>query len=74
MDVSDEHGGARGRIIGHGEVSRNRQVSGNRGMGRSGRVNGGTCKGDWASGWTIGHNEQMQRDAGRSGQMQRGRQ
>ena len=31
-DISDGHGGARGRLIGHGEVGRNRQVSGNGGM------------------------------------------
>ena len=65
--------GVRGRMIRCGEVSRNRQVSGNGGMGRSGRVIGGASGSNWASRWTIGHNEQTQRDAGRSGQMQRGR-
>ena len=58
-------------MIGHGEVSRNGQVSGNGGMGGSGWVIGGAS--DWASKWMIGHDEQMQRGAGRSGQMQRGK-
>ena len=74
MDVSDGHGGVRKRLIGCGEVGRNRQVSGNGGMGGSSRVIGGMSGGDQASERMIGHNEQMQRDAGRSGQMQRGRQ
>ena len=74
MDISDECGGARGKIIGHGEVSRNGQVSGNGGMSGSSRVIGGAYMSDQASRWTSGHNEQMQRDTGRSGQMQKGRQ
>ena len=64
----DEHGGVRGRIIGHGEVSRNGQVSGNGGMGRSGWVIRVMSGSDQASKWTIRHNEQTQRDAVRSGQ------
>ena len=68
MDISDEHGGARGTIIGCGELSRNGQVSGNGGMGGSSWVIGGMSSGDWASGQMIGHNEWIQRDAGRSGQ------
>ena len=74
MDVLDGHGGARGRLIGCGEVDRNRQVSGNGGMGRSGWVIRGTSASDWASEQMIGHAEWMQRDVGRSGQMQRSRQ
>ena len=35
MDISDEHGGAGGRMIGCGEVGRNGQVSENGGMGGS---------------------------------------
>ena len=61
-----------GRLIGHGEVGRNGQVSGNGGMGGSDRVVGGAGTSDWASEQTIRHNEQMQRDVGRSGQTQRG--
>ena len=59
-------------MIGHGEVGRNRQVSGNGGMGRSGRVIGGAGMSDCTSEQMIGHTEQMQRGAGRSGQTQRG--
>ena len=61
-------------MIGHGKVSRNGQVSGNGRMGGSSRVIRGASMSDWASEWTIGHDEWMQRDTGRSGQMQRGRQ
>ena len=71
-DVSDRRSGAGGRLIRRGEVGRNRQVSGNGGMGRSGRVIGGMGVSDRTSEWTIGLTEQMQRGAGRSGQMQRG--
>ena len=74
MDILDRCGGARGRLVGCGKVGRNRQVSGNGGMGTSGRVIGGMGTSDWASEQTITHNEWTQRDAGRSGQMQRGRQ
>ena len=73
-DVSDGCGGARGRMIGCGEVGRNGQVSGNGGMGRSGWVIGVVSASDRASERTIRHDEWMQRDVGRSGQMQRGRQ
>ena len=59
-------------MVGCGEVGRNRQVSGNGGMGGSGQVIGGTGASDCTSEWTIRHNEQTQRGAGRSGQMQRG--
>ena len=62
----------RERLIGHGEVGRNRQVSGNGGMGGSGRVIRGASASDWASEQTIGHAEQTWRDIGRSRQMQRG--
>ena len=72
MDVLDRHGGVGGRLIGCGEVGRNRQVSGNGGMGRSGQVIGGMGVSDRASEWTIRHDEQMWRDVGRSRQMQRG--
>ena len=72
MDISDGHGRVRGRLIGCGEVGRNRQVSGNGGMGGSGQVIGGTSGSDWASGQTSGHDEQTQRGAGKSGQMWRG--
>ena len=72
MDILDECGGARGRMIGCGEVSRNGQVSGNGGMGGSGQVIGGASGSDQASGQMIGHDEWTWRDAGRSGQMQRG--
>ena len=61
----------RGKIIGHGEVSRNGQVSGNGGMGGSGRVIGVVSGSDQASEQMIRHDEWMQRDVGRSGQMQR---
>ena len=67
-------GGVRGRMIKCGEVSRNGQVSGNGGMGRSSQVIRDMSGSNWASEWMSGHNEQMQRDTGRSGQMQRGRQ
>ena len=72
MDVSDKHRGVRERMIGHGEVSRNGQVSGNGGMGGSSWVIRGASRSNQASRWTIGHDEQMQRGMGRSGQMQRG--
>ena len=55
-----------------GGVGRNGQVSGNGRMGGSGRVIGGMGASNQASEQTIGHTEQMQRGAGRSGQMQRG--
>ena len=71
-DVSDGCGGAGGRLIGCGEVGRNRQVSGNGGMGRSGWVIGGTGVSDRTSEWTIRHTEWTQRGTGRSGQTQRG--
>ena len=61
------------RLIGHGEVGRNRQVSGNGGMGGSSRVIGGVGTSDWASEQMIGHNVWTQRGVGRSGQMQRGK-
>ena len=61
MDVSDGRGGVRERLIGHGEVGRNRQVSGNGGMGRSSWVIRGISMSDQASEWTIRHAEQMQR-------------
>ena len=67
MDVLDKHGGARGRIIGCGEVSRNGQVSGNEGMGGSSQVIRVISRSDWASEQMIGHDEWTQRDAGRSG-------
>ena len=70
-DISDEHGGVRGKMIGCREVSRNGQVSGNGGMGGSGLI-GGMSRSNQASGQMIRHDEQMQRDAGRSGQMKRG--
>ena len=47
-------------------------MSGNGGMGRSGQVIGGVSGSGRASRQAIRHNEQMQRDVGRSGQMQRG--
>ena len=47
-------------------------MSGNGGMGRSGQVIRGMSGSDWASGWTIRHNEWTQRGVGRSGQTQRG--
>ena len=71
-DISDSCGGAGRRLIGHGEVGRNRQVSGNGGMGRSGQVIRGKSASDWASEWMIRHNEQTQRGVERCGQMQRG--
>ena len=61
-------------MIGCGEVGRNKQVSGNGGMGASGQVIRGMGASDWASEWTIRHDVQMQRGVGRSGQTQRGRQ
>ena len=73
VDALDGHGGVGGRLIGCGEVGRNRQVSGNGGMGGSGWVIGGTSSGNQASNWMIGHNEWTQRGVGRSGQMQRGK-
>ena len=73
MDVSDGHGGVGGRLIGCGEVGRNRQVSGNRGMDRSSQVIRGMGMSNQASEWTIGHDEWTQRGMGRSGQMQRGK-
>ena len=72
MDILDRCRGVRERLIGHGEVGRNRQVSGNGGMGRSGQVIRGVGVSDRTSEWTIRHDAQMQRGAGRSGQMQRG--
>ena len=72
MDISDRHGGVRGRLIGHGEVGRNRQASGNGGMGRGSWVIGGVSASNQASKQTVRHNDRMQRDTGRSGQMQRG--
>ena len=66
------HRGARRRMIGHGEVSRNGQVSGNGGMGRSGQVIRGMSGSNQASRWTSRQNEWTQRDMGGSGQMQRG--
>ena len=71
-DVSDRHREVGGRLIGCGEVGRNRQVSGNRGMGRSGRVIGGAGTSSRTSERMIGHNAWTQRGAGRSGQTQRG--
>ena len=59
-------------MIGCGEVSRNGQVSGNGGMGGSGRVIGGMSGSNQASGQMIRHNKWTQKDAGKSGQMQRG--
>ena len=38
VDISDGRGGAGERLIGCGEVGRNRQVSGNGGMGGSSQV------------------------------------
>ena len=73
MDVSDRCRGVREGLIGCGEVGRDRQVSGNGGMGGSGQVIGGTGVSDRASEWTIRHDVQMQRGAERSGQMQRGK-
>ena len=73
MDVSDGHRGVGGRLIGHGEVGRNRQVSGNGGMARSGWVIRGTGTSNQTSEQTIGHDEQTQRGVGRSGQTQRGK-
>ena len=55
-------------MIGCGEVSRNGQVSGNGGMGRSNQVVRGTSGSNQASGWTSRHDEWMQRDAERSHQ------
>ena len=72
MDVLGGCRGVRGSMIGCGEVSRNGQVSGNGGMGRSGQVIRGASGSDQVSGWTSGHNKQTKRDAERSGQMQRG--
>ena len=71
-DVSDGRGGAGGRLIGCGEVGRNRQVSGNGEMGGSGQVIGGAGASDRTSERTIGHTEQTQRGTGRSRQTQRG--
>ena len=59
-------------MIGCGEVGRNRQVSGNGGMGGSSWVIRGASASDRASKQMIGHDERTQRGAGRSGQMQRG--
>ena len=73
MDIWDGCRGVRERLIGHGEVGRTRQVSGNGRMGRSSQVIGCMGASNWGCEWTIGHNEQMQRDVG-SGQTQRGRQ
>ena len=55
------HRGARGRMIRCGEVSRNGQVSGNGGMGRSSWVIGVTSGSNRASRQMSGHNEQTQR-------------
>ena len=71
-DVSDGHSRAGGRLIGCGELGRNRQVSGNGGMGISGRVIRGAGMSSRTSEQTIGHDARMQRGAGRSGQTQRG--
>ena len=71
-DVSDRCSGVGGRLVGRGELGRNRQVSGNGGMGRSGRVIGGAGASSCTSEQTIGHNAWTQRHAGRSGQTQRG--
>ena len=60
-------------MVGRGEVGRNRQVSGNGGMGGSGWMIGGTGVSDCTSEQMIGHAEQTQRGTGRSGQMQRGK-
>ena len=68
----DGRGRAGGMLIGRGEVGRNRQVSGNGGMGGSGWVIGGTGASGRTSERTIGHDAWMHRGAGRSGQMQRG--
>ena len=62
----------RGRMIRCREVSRNGQVSGNGGMGRSGQAIRGVSGSDQASRQMSGHDKQTQRDAGRSGQTQRG--
>ena len=67
-------GGVRERMIRHGEVSGNGQVSGNGGMGRSSWMVRGASRSDRASRWMSGHNEQVQRDMGRSEQTKRGRQ
>ena len=72
MDISDRHGGVGGWWVGHGEVGRNRQVSGNGGMGGSGQVIGGAGASGRTSERMIGHDARMQRGAGRSRQMQRG--
>ena len=72
VDVLDRRGGAGGRLIVHGEVGRNRQVSGNGGMGGSGRVIGGVGASGRTSERTIRHDAWTQRGTGRSGQMQRG--
>ena len=72
-DVSDGHGRVGGRLIGHGEVDRNRQVSGNGGMGGSGWVIRGAGASDRTSEQMIGHTEWTQRGAGRSRQTQRGK-
>ena len=74
MDIAGGCRGARGRMIGHGEISRNGQVSGNGEMGRSSWVIRGVSRSNQASRQTSGHNEWMQRNAERSGQTQRGRQ
>ena len=72
MDVLDGCSGVGGRLIGHEELGRNRQVSGNGGMGGSGQVIGGAGASGRTSERTIGHDAQTQRGAGRSGQTQRG--
>ena len=53
-------------------MSRNGQVSGNGGMGRSGQVIRGAHESNQASEWMIRHDEWTLRGTGRSGQMQRG--
>ena len=59
--MSDKCGGARGRMIGYGGVSRNGQVSGNGGMGGSSWVIRGTSASNRASRQTIEHNEHTER-------------
>ena len=59
-DVSDRRRGAGGRLIGRGELGRNRQVSGNGGMGGSGRVIGGAGTSGRTSERTIGHDARTQ--------------
>ena len=56
-DKLGRYGGARGRLIGHGEVSRNGQVNGNGRMGGSSWVIGVMSGSDRTSKQTIGCRE-----------------